>query len=127
MGNIDAGKLGIDPGEIEQVLEEKAAATRPKQRQPDAGRYIGAPLPLVSDVCLLTEGRAALVVALCIYRRTRVCASRTVTLPTAELVELDIDRRRKREALAKLQNAGLIRVENRAGHTARITLIWRRN
>ena len=97
------------------MLEEKAAATKPKRRQPGAVRYIGAPLPFVSDVCLLTEGRAALVVALCIYRRTRVCGSRTVTLPTAELAELDIDRRRKREALAKLQNAGLIKVENRRG------------
>jgi hypothetical protein len=88
---------------------------------------MGATLSFVSDVCLLTEGRTALVVALCIYRRTRVCRSRTVTLLTRELVELDIDRSRKREALARLQNAGLIKVDSRPGRLAQITLTWRRD
>jgi hypothetical protein len=32
---------------------------------------------------------------------------------------------RKREALVKLRNADLIKVENAAGHTARVTLLWR--
>jgi hypothetical protein len=120
---IDAGGLSIDPDEMEEIL---AAQTVPKskRKQPHrAVQYIGAPMSFVKDVCLLTEGRAALVVALCIYRRTRVCGSRTVTLPTTELAEFDIDRSRKRDALARLQRAGLIKVGNMPGHTARITLI----
>ena len=105
------------------MLEEKAAAAKRKRRPRYVVRHIGAPLSFVSDVCLLTEGRAALVVALCIYRRTRVCGSRTVTLPTAELAELGVDRRRKREALAKLQKRRTDQGEERArangpGHPA---------
>jgi hypothetical protein len=84
MDNIDAEKLGIDPDLFEQVLEEKIATSKRKQRPRPAARHIGAPQSFVNDVCLLTKGRAALVVALCIYRRTRVCHSRTVTLLTAQ-------------------------------------------
>jgi hypothetical protein len=92
--------------------------------RPRAKRLIGAPLEFVADVCRLTEGRATLVVGLHIYRRARVCSDRTVTLPSGELAELGIDRRRKREALVKLQSAGLIEVENKPGRTAQITLTW---
>ena len=123
--DIDAGNLNIDPDEMEGVLEGMIAPPPRRRRSPRAVRYIGAPLSFVREVCLLTDGRIALVVALCIYRRTRVCGSRTVTLPTTELAELDIDRRRKREALARLQSAKLIRVKNTAGRTSRITLTWR--
>ena len=75
-------------------------------------RHVGFPLEFLIDICRLTEGRTALVVAEVIYRRTYVCRDRTVTLPAAELAELGITRRRKNEALARLQAAGLIRVEN---------------
>ena len=86
---------------------------------------IGAPLEFVADVCRLTEGRAALVVALCIYRRVSICGSQTVTLPSGELAELGVNLRRKREAWVKLKKAGLIRVETTRGRTAKITLLWR--
>ena len=77
------------------------------------------------DVCRLTDGRATLVVAMYIYRRTQVCRSLTVTLPAAELVEIGIGRQRKHEALAKLQAAKLIKVEGgTAGRTAKVTLTW---
>jgi hypothetical protein len=91
--------------------------------RPRAKRLIGAPLEFVADVCRLTEGRAALVVALYIYRRVHVCGDRTVTLPSGELTELGIDRSYKRRALIKLQRAGLIQVETARGQTARVTLI----
>ena len=123
MDDFDIEKLAIDPNLIEQVLREQK---RERKRQPRrAVRYIGAPLSFVRDVCRLTERRATLVVALCIYRRVSICNSRTVTLPNADLAELSIDWRRKREALAKLQHAGLIKVKNTTGRTARITLKWR--
>ena len=90
--------------------------------RPRAKRLIGAPFEFVADVCRLTEGRATLVVALCIYRRVQVCDNRTVTLPSSELAELGIVRQYKQRAL--IQRAGLIKVENGSGRTARVTLIW---
>ena len=92
--------------------------------RPRAKRLIGAPLEFVAQVCRLTEGRAALVVALYIYRRVQICDDRTVTLPSGELAELGIVRQNKQRALIKLQRARLIRVENESGRTARVTLIW---
>ena len=92
--------------------------------RPRAKRLIGAPFEFVADVCRLTEGRATLVVALCIYRRVQVCDNRTVTLPSGELAELGIVRQNKQRALIKLQRAGLIKVENARGRTTRVTLIW---
>jgi hypothetical protein len=75
----------------------------------------------------LTEGRTTLMVALCIFRRVVICSSRTVTLPTVELAKLGIDRHRKREALIKLRKAGLVKVRNARGRTARITLTWQQS
>jgi hypothetical protein len=47
-----------------------------------------------------------------------------VTLPGSELAELGIDRRRKREALVKLEAVGLIRLEKAVGQSAKVTLTW---
>ena len=102
------------------VRTSKAAGARKRGR-----RHIGCPWAFLVDVCRLTDGRTALVVAMCIYRRTQVCRSLTVTLPTAELVEIGIGRPRKHEALAKLQAAKLIKVERAAGRTAKVTLTWK--
>jgi hypothetical protein len=98
-----------------------------KQQNPGrrrAKRLLGASFEFVVDVCRLTEGRATLVVALSVYRRVQVCSNRTVTLPSGELAELGIVRQNKQRALIKLQRAGLIKVENESGRTARVTLIW---
>jgi len=96
--------------------------TTPGRRR--AKRLIGAPLEFVSDVCRLTTGRATLVVALYTYRRVQICDNRTVTLPSGELAELGIVPQYKQTALIKLQRAGLVKVENESGRTARVTLIW---
>ena len=65
-----------------------------------------------------------MVAALYIYRRVQICDNRTVTLPSGEIRELGIVRQNKQRALIKLQRAGLIKVENGSGRTARVTLIW---
>jgi hypothetical protein len=105
------------------VRDTKAAGQRKRGR-----RHIGFPLEFLIEVCRLTEGRTALVVAEVIYRRTCVCRDRTVTLPAAELAELGITRRRKNEALVRLQAAGLIRVVSMpAGRSAKVTLTWQPN
>ena len=103
------------------VRTSKSAAQRKRGR-----RHVGFPLAFLADVCRLTEGRATLVVALLIYRRIYVCNDRTVTLPSAELVELGIDRSQKRKALARLEAAGFIRIEKiGSGQATRVTLLWR--
>jgi hypothetical protein len=111
--------------EIEADFQRAVRATKVAGQRKRGGRHLGSPLSFWVDVCRLTEGRTALVVAMCIYRRAHVCRSQMVTLPAADLAELGIDRRRKNEALARLQAAGLIRIENtRAGHSAKVTLAW---
>jgi hypothetical protein len=128
--HIDAADLGINQEEMEELLKGEAWETAPGKKR---GRrqwrridqHIGAPISFIRDVCLMTAGRADLIVALCIFRRVCVCDSWTVTLPNAELASLDVDRRCKQKALARLQKAELIKVKNRPGHSAKITLLWR--
>jgi hypothetical protein len=111
--------------EIEADFQRAVRATKAVGARKRRRRHIGAPVGFVIDVCRRTEGRTALLLALYIYRRTHVCRSQTVTLPSRELAELGITRRRKNEALPKLQAAGLIRIERQAlGRSAKVTLTW---
>ena len=98
---------------------------RPVGKAKRGQRRVGCPLAFLGDVCRLTEGRAPVLVAELIYRRTYVCKSRTVTLPSAELAELGITRQQKARALTKLATVNLIRIEKSAGCSARVTLLWR--
>jgi hypothetical protein len=111
--------------EIEEDFRRAVAATKVAGQRKRGRRLVAFPLAFLVDVCRLTEGRTALVVAELIYRRTHVCRSQTVTLPINELRELGIDRNRKNEALAKLKAVGLIRVKRMApGQSAKVTLTW---
>jgi hypothetical protein len=111
--------------EIEAEFQRVVAAVKSAGKRKRGRRHVGAPLDFLIDVCQRTEGRTALVVALAVYRRTHVCRSQTVTLPAGELAELGITRRRKNEALAKLEAAGLIRLEKVAtGRSTKVTLTW---
>src|SRR4051812_11121258 len=98
--------------EIEADYQRVIRTTKAAGQRKRGRRHVGFPLAFLIDVCRLTEGRTALVAAVCIYRRTHVCRSPTVTLPVAELAELGITRRQKNKALARLQSAGLVRVES---------------
>jgi|SRR6516162_1020745 hypothetical protein len=112
--------------EIEADFQRTVAATKAAGHRKKGRKLVAFPLAFLVDVCRLTEGRTALVVAELIYRRTHVCRSRTVTLPISELRELGIDRNRKNEALVKLEAAGLIRIERMApGQSAKMTLTWK--
>jgi hypothetical protein len=107
--------------EFQRVTGQTKAGTRARRRS----RHIGCPVAFMADVCRLTCGRTALVVAQCIYRRTMVCKTKTVTLPVDELADLGITRRRKNEALIQLQKAGLIEVVTAAaGRSHQIILTW---
>jgi hypothetical protein len=115
--------------EIEAEFQRVVRGTEAAGRRKRGRRHIGAPLAFVAEVCRRTEGRTTLIVALCIYRQTCVHKSRTVTLPAGKqsvLAEQGIGRNRKHEALAKLEAAGLVRIEEVAvGQLAKVTLLWR--
>jgi hypothetical protein len=121
--DLDLSELWLE-GVGDGLGPAKIGEQRMDQRRRRGRRHVGFPWAFLADVCQLTDGRTALVVAIHIYRRTCVCRSRTVTLPAAELAELGITRPRKHEALAKLQAAGLIKVARVVGRTAKVTLIW---
>jgi len=111
--------------EIEAEFQRAVAATKRAGRLKQGRRLVAFPLAFSVDVCRRTEGRTALVVAMLIYRRTHVCRSQTVTLPASELAEHGITRRRKNEALATLEAAGLVRLERMAaGRSTKVTLTW---
>ena len=111
--------------EIEADFQRAVAATRRAGRLKRGRKLVAFPLAFSVDVCRRTEGRTALVVAMLIYRRTHVCRSQTVTLPASELAEHGITRRRKNEALATLEAAGLVRLERTAaGRSTKVTLTW---
>jgi hypothetical protein len=107
--------------EFQRVVVASKAVGRSKRRH----RLIGCPVGFLADVCRLTEGRATTIVALCIYRRTYVCKSQTVTMPTAELAELGIDPSQKSRALDRLKAAGIIRTKTAPGRTTEVTLLWK--
>ena len=111
--------------EIEADFQCAVAEVRARGRRKRGLRLVAFPWAFLVDVCRLTEGRDALVVAEFIYRRIHVCNSRTVTLPGAELAELGIGRRMKLKALNRLAAAGLIRVEKHGpGRALTVTLRW---
>jgi hypothetical protein len=112
--------------EIEADFRRAVAATKAGGQRKRGRKLVAFPLAFLADVCRLTEGRTALVVAQLIYRRTHVCRNQTVTLPAGELADLGIIRQRKNEALVQLEAAGLIRIERMAsGRAAKVTLTWR--
>jgi hypothetical protein len=116
--------LGEWDAEIEADFQRAVAATKQAGKRKRGRRHVGFPLAFLIDVLRLTGGRTTLVVAMCIYRRTKVCNSRTVTLPSSLLAELGINHRRKNEALTKLEAAGLLRLEKDTGLSTKITLTW---
>jgi len=124
MIGVDDRDLAEWDAEIEADFQRAVAAGKAAGRHKRSRRLVACPWAFLVDVCRLTEGRAALAVAVYVYRRTYVCTSQTVTLPTAELAELGVDRSLKQKALARLEAAGLIRIENTKGRSAKVTLLW---
>jgi len=62
--------------EIEADFQRTVAATKAAGHHKKGRKLVAFPLAFLVDVCRLTEGRTALVVAELIYRRTHVCRSR---------------------------------------------------
>jgi hypothetical protein len=90
-------------------------------------QHIGCPWGFFQAVARSTTGRTALALALIIYRRHKICKSRTFTLPPNELAALGISRPTSLRALRQLQSAGLVQLPSTApGCKTIITLLWER-
>src|SRR5262249_926018 len=63
-----------------------------------------------------------LIVALWLYRQSRICGSPTVTVPTKGLQHLGIGRWAKYKLLPALQQAGVLTIERRSGRAIKVTL-----
>jgi len=92
-------------------------AQAPGAGEPHARRqqnsFIGCPVPWLKRVRPAVQSADQLIVALYVYRRTKVCRSKTVSISNAGLQkELGISRQTKYRALSRLESAGIIRIEN---------------
>jgi hypothetical protein len=106
------------PDDLARALTRKAPAHR------GANTFIGCPMSWLKRVLPAVRSADQLAVALYVYRRTKVCRSRTVSVSNAELQkELGICRYTKYRTLAWLENAGLIRTESRDGRSVKVTLL----
>ena len=111
---------------MEAEYAEAVAATKRPGKQKRARQYIGCPWEFLVDICRLPHKRTTLVIALLVYRQTKVRRSQTVTLSGPDLVELGVDPRRKREALRSLEAAGIVRLRRLGrGQKTEVTLLWR--
>jgi hypothetical protein len=111
--------------QIEADYQRAVAATKVVARRRRRARLLGAPYDFLVEVCRRTEGRAPFLVALLLYRRTCVLASRKVTLPGAELDLFDTSRSAKQRALLQLEAGGLIQIDRSGdGRAPTVTLLW---
>jgi hypothetical protein len=118
--------LAISQETADQAMREIGSRRkRNRKMTPRADKHVGCPWGFLQAAARAVEGKAALLLALIIYRRCKICKSKTVTLPTDELVGLNISRSTCRWALRQLQAAKLIQLHPIApGHKATITLLW---
>jgi hypothetical protein len=99
---------------IETDFQRTVTATKAAGKAKRGHRLMGAPWAFWIALREAKLSWLAIVLAIYIYRRTRVTGSNTVTLIGAELDELRISRQQRRLALRRLASAGVIRV-NRTG------------
>ncbi len=113
---------------------EEAAAPAPSVETvvplPDwvDGEFIKGPLPLMwfAKACALPGGRATLSTGLALWfeaGRRRRMSDITLTGPIAK--RFQVTRSRKKEALAILEQAGLISVERRPRRNPVVTILWK--
>jgi hypothetical protein len=103
------------------VVEHETEWSR-RRKASRAEAFVFGPIA-IRDIQTATKlGGSALAVLLALFFRCGVKKTRTVTLPSALLAEFGINRDAKLRALKHLEQAKLIDVKRRAGHTAVISL-----
>jgi hypothetical protein len=124
--NMTEAELDAWDAETDVEYAKAQAATKRSGKRKRAERHIGAPWEFFADLCRLPHKRTTLVIALLVYRQTKVRSRQTVTLSGPELAELGVDPRRKREALHNLEAAGIVRLRRLGpGQKTEATLLWR--
>ena len=104
-------------------VETVPAAGAKRQRREKRDRHMGAPWGFWVDVCKAKLPWVVVVLAIYIFRRTKVAGKSTVTLASADLKELGIDRHQSSRALRRLAAAGFVRLDAPGkGKSFRVTL-----
>jgi hypothetical protein len=107
-------------------LDNPAASTSEAKITMQAADFVGCPMAWLKQVLPYIRGEGQLVVLLLLHRAWVLRGRRrTFDFPNGDLKKLGIHRSVKHKALARLETAGLISVEHRAGHATRITRHWR--
>jgi hypothetical protein len=110
---------GTDP------LDNPATSTSAARITTQTADHIGCPMAWLEQVLPYVQGEGQLVVALLLYRQWVLRGRHpTFDFPNGELKKLGISRATKHRALARLETAGLITVEQLDGHAPRITHRW---
>ena len=125
----DFNKLWTDTNDdpLDDPLETEAKALRRAAKiTAQTARHIGCPMEWLEQILPHVQGECQLVVALLMYRQWVLCGRpRTFNLPNKEMSHLGIDRAVKARMLARLEEAGLISVQQRHGHAPQITRRWK--
>jgi hypothetical protein len=113
-----SGNMYEDPFDDPHWRDTKKTSSRGKR----ADRFIGCPVSWFQWVVPLVKSKEQLIVALWLYRQSRICGSPTVTVPTKGLQHLGIGRWAKYKLLPALQQAGVLTIERRSGRAIKVTL-----
>jgi hypothetical protein len=98
------------------------AARAPRRRRNET--HIGCPMWWLAWVFPLARSSEQLVVALYLYRLRVVRRSKTITVSNRNLErDLGINRYTKYRALTKLEQAGVLTIEQRDGRAVKVTLL----
>jgi hypothetical protein len=118
----------LDDDDTALFLELAKDKCKPKREgKPRAAQWIGCPLPWLVEVAKKTTRGRQLLVMLLLYRRCCQCKTGTVTLPTRECEAFGMNRHKKVNTLRQLRRLGLLKIAQRPGMPARITVIGWRN
>ena len=100
--------------------EDQKMATQTKKARI---RYIGSSFEWLKQVLPYIKTRNQLLVALLLYRRMKVCGSKTFSFWNNELEQLGIDRYAKSRVLAKLEQAGIIKTGGKPGYPTKVRIL----
>jgi hypothetical protein len=123
--NMTPAELAEWDAEIEAEYRRVVLATKRASARKQAERYVRCPMEFLVDVCRLTRGRAALMTALCVYRRSMFRSGATPS-PGVELAQLGVGPTEKLRALHSLASVGIIQLHPAGpGQATKVTLSWR--
>jgi hypothetical protein len=113
--------LADDPFDDPHWRKAELAASAPPK---PAKGYVTVPLTWLQQMLPVVRTSDRLAVAMLLYRQCHLQRSKTVVLPNRDLRAMGVSRYTKYRALAELEAAGALIVEDRNGRSVRVTLCW---